>query len=90
MSAQAVAVIRPAPSIISLPAFLCILSGKRQLHGSRAGKTKPSHGDVVGISDSGRYSTIARILGNPEVDTGGPEVGLWLHRQGVSPRLSER
>src|SRR5580658_6676259 len=23
---------------------------------SRAGKTKPSHGDVVGISDSGRYS----------------------------------
>ena len=32
MSARAVAVIRPAPSIISLPAFLYILSGKRQLH----------------------------------------------------------
>ena len=28
MSARAVAVIRPAPSIISLPAFLYILSGK--------------------------------------------------------------
>jgi hypothetical protein len=35
MSAQAVAVIRPAPSIISLPAFHCILSGKRPLHASR-------------------------------------------------------
>jgi len=34
MSARAVAVIRPAPSIISLPPFLCILSGKRQLHAS--------------------------------------------------------
>jgi hypothetical protein len=32
MSARAVAVIRPAPNIISLPAFLFILSGKRQLH----------------------------------------------------------
>jgi len=32
MSARAVAVIRPAPSIISLRAFLYILSGKRQLH----------------------------------------------------------
>jgi hypothetical protein len=32
MSARAVAVIRPAPNIISLPVFLCILSGKRQLH----------------------------------------------------------
>jgi hypothetical protein len=41
---------------------------------SRAGKTKPSHGDVVRISDSGRYSAIARIIGNPEVDSGGPEV----------------
>jgi hypothetical protein len=33
MSALAVAVIQPAPNITpSLPAFLCILSGKRQLH----------------------------------------------------------
>jgi len=31
MSARAVAVIRPATSIIALPAFLCILSGKSQL-----------------------------------------------------------
>jgi hypothetical protein len=37
MSARAVAVIRPAPNIISsLPAFLCILSGKRQLLARRA------------------------------------------------------
>src|SRR5580704_6979311 len=27
---------------------------------SRAGKTKPYHGDVVGISESGRYSTQRR------------------------------
>jgi hypothetical protein len=32
MSARAVAVIRPAPTIIALLAFLCILSGQRQLH----------------------------------------------------------
>jgi hypothetical protein len=36
MAARAVAVIRPAPSIISLPAFLYILSGKPQLHASSA------------------------------------------------------
>src|ERR1017187_5250189 len=47
------------------------------LVGLRAGRKKPSHGDVVGISDSGRYSAIARIMGNPEVDPGGPEVLLW-------------
>jgi hypothetical protein len=35
MSARAVAVIQPAPTIIALPMFLCILSGKRQLHASR-------------------------------------------------------
>jgi len=35
VSARAVAVIRPAPIIIALPAFLYILSGKRQLHASR-------------------------------------------------------
>ena len=35
VSARAVAVIRPAPIIISLPPFLCTLSGKRQLHASR-------------------------------------------------------
>jgi len=35
MSARAVAVIRPAPIIIALPLFLCILSGKRQLHAYR-------------------------------------------------------
>jgi len=35
MSARAVAVIRPAASIISLSVFLCILSGKRQLHASQ-------------------------------------------------------
>jgi len=35
MSVRAVAVIRPAPSIISLPAFLYILSGKRQLQASQ-------------------------------------------------------
>jgi hypothetical protein len=35
MSARAVAFIRPAPIIISLPAFLCTRSGKRQLHDSR-------------------------------------------------------
>ena len=35
VSARAVAVIRPAPSVISLPAFLCTLSGKRQLHAYR-------------------------------------------------------
>ena len=32
VSARAVAVIRPAPIIIALPPFLCILSGQRQLH----------------------------------------------------------
>jgi hypothetical protein len=32
MSARAVAVIRSAPTIIALLAFLCILSGQRQLH----------------------------------------------------------
>ena len=36
VSARAVAVIRPAPIIIALPLFLCILSGKRQLHASRS------------------------------------------------------
>ena len=35
MSARAVAVIRPAPLIIALQLFLCILSGKRQLHASQ-------------------------------------------------------
>jgi hypothetical protein len=35
VSARAVAVIRPAPIIISLPPFLCTLSGKRQLHAYR-------------------------------------------------------
>jgi hypothetical protein len=39
MSARAVAVIRPAPSIISLPAFLYILSGKRQLHAYQDSET---------------------------------------------------
>jgi nucleoside-diphosphate-sugar epimerase len=39
---------------------------------SRAGKTKPSHGDVVGMSDSGRYSAIARMMAISEVDPGGP------------------
>jgi hypothetical protein len=35
LSARAVAVIRPATSIIALPLFLCTLSGKSQLHASR-------------------------------------------------------
>ena len=32
VSARAVAVIRPAPTIIALSPFLCTLSGKRQCH----------------------------------------------------------
>ena len=32
VSARAVAVIRPAPTINALSPFLCTLSGKRQLH----------------------------------------------------------
>ena len=32
--------------------------------------------NVVRISDSERYSAIARIMGNPEVDPGVPEVGF--------------
>jgi hypothetical protein len=43
MSARAVAVIRPAPIIISLPLFLCILSGKRQLHASRVYRDSLDH-----------------------------------------------
>jgi hypothetical protein len=35
MSARAVAVIRPAPIIIALALFLCILAGKCQLHTSK-------------------------------------------------------
>jgi hypothetical protein len=62
MSARAVAVIRPAASIISLPAFLSILSGKRQLHASRYFAFCPqSEQDVTatgkGESGSGRALT---------------------------------
>src|SRR5882724_10105191 len=58
---------------------------------SLAGKTKPSHGDVVGISESGRYSAIAHMMGNPEVDPGGPEevaVGLPRARFWATPECS--
>ena len=63
---------------------------------SRVGKTKLSHGDVVGISDSGRYSAIARILGNTEVDPSGTEeVGfgeVWniVPLAGRKPNASRR
>jgi uncharacterized protein YjdB len=40
VSARAVAVVRPAPIIIALTLFLCILSGKCQLHAYQEGSTQ--------------------------------------------------